>query len=67
MARPKKESSHSEDETPEPELVRVFSQRLGDIVLQNGMVLKYGEVVKVPLDLAQWAEKSFDGLVRIIE
>lgn len=67
MARPKKEASQPEIENPGPELVRVFSQRLGDIVLENGTVLKYGEVVKVPLELAQWAEKSFDGLVRIIE
>jgi hypothetical protein len=67
MARSKKDSSHSNDETPESELVRVFSQRLGDIVLENGKVLKYGEVVKLPLELAKWAEKSFDGLVRIIE
>lgn len=68
MARSKKESSHLNDgEKSEQTTVRIFSQRIGDIILPNGKLLKYGDVALVPEDIAEWAEASFKGFVKRIE
>jgi hypothetical protein len=63
----KEESQQSSERSPEPKMVRVFSQRAGEIGLQDGKKLKFGEVLLVTEEIAKWLEKTFAGLVKIIE
>lgn len=68
MARSKKEASYLEvNEASEPKTVRVFSQRIGDIILNDGTVLKHGDVLLVSESTATWIEASFKGLVKRID
>lgn len=54
-------------EKSEPKMVRAFSQRQGDIGLEDGKVLKFGEVMMVTEEVATWLTKSFSGFVKIID
>jgi len=68
MAKEKKEEISQVDvEKSEPKLVRVFSQRIGDVKLQDGKSLKFGEVLMVTVEVAEWLTKSFGALVKIID
>jgi hypothetical protein len=68
MAKDKKEEvSQVVSEKSEPKLVRVFSQRSGEIKLQDGKSLKFGEVLLVTEEVADWLTKSFGALVKIID
>lgn len=64
MSKEKKEEA--KQEISEPKLVRVFSQRRGEIGLQDGKVLKFGEVMLVTEEVADWLIKSFKDLVKIV-
>lgn len=46
------------------EKVKIFSNRLGDIQLPDGQVLKYQEPLDVSVSIADYLEKSFKGLIR---
>jgi hypothetical protein len=68
MAKEKKEDlGQSDVEKSEPKLVRIFSQRIGEIKLQDGRSLKFGEVLMVTEEVADWLTKSFGALVKIID
>ena len=63
-----KESGAGDKHTEQVEKsVRVFSQRRGDIILSNGDVFKFGDVLKVTHEMAEWLDKSFPKMVKVIE
>jgi len=42
-----------------PEMVRVFSNRSGDIICAGGIVIKYEAITLVPVTIAEWLIKTF--------
>jgi uncharacterized hydantoinase/oxoprolinase family protein len=46
-----------------PELVRVFSRRLGDVICSDGSILKFEQVTQVSKEISDWLMKTFGDLM----